>query len=63
MNIATACDYVTKLATKRNTGILEVLIDFKEGIDESNFNHDFTIDENLACRVFIRAGREMFAEV
>lgn len=63
MNIATACEYVSKLANKHGTGILEVLIEYKNGIDESGFNHELTIDENLACRVFMAAGREMFAEV
>ena len=63
MNIATACEYVSKLANKHGTGILEVLVEYKNGIDESGFNHELTIDENLACRVFMAAGREMFAEV
>jgi hypothetical protein len=63
MDIKTACDYVSKLANKHDTGILEVLIDYKNGIDESGFNHDLTIDENLACRVFMAAGAQMFAEV
>jgi hypothetical protein len=63
MNISTACEYVSKLAKKQGTGVLEVLIDYKDGIDESGFNHNLTIDENLACRVFMAAGYEMFAEV
>ena len=63
MNIATACEYVSKLANKHGTGILEVLVEYKNGIDESGFNHELTIDENLTCRVFMAAGREMFAEV
>jgi len=63
MDIKTACEYVSKLATRHGTGLLEVLIEYKDGIDESGFNHDLTIDENLACRVFMAAGREMFAEV
>ena len=63
MNIATACEYVSKLANKHGTGILEVLVEYKNGIDESGFNHELTIDENLACRVFMAAGRKMFAEV
>ena len=54
MDIKTACDYVSKLAKKQDTGLLEVLIEYNNGIDESGFNHDLTIDENLACRLMQR---------
>ena len=63
MDISTACDYVLKSASKNNTGILEVLIEYKDGLNERNYNQDFTKDENTAFRMFMDAGYKMFAPI
>ena len=55
MQLSEACDVITDLAKDHGEGVLETLIYMQDNLD------DFSEREVLAFRLFMNAGRKMFA--